>query len=157
MSKVKSRASLSKVCRRARRLDQRGISLVESIVGMVITIITVVGLAHLFGNGRALINHHEVARAAYAVAQQRLELLARTASMGDLTVGTHPDTLLPFVYEGASRGSENWVVVWFDDPLDGQGAGDLNPNDLKRVTVTVAWGQGTAKDTVRVTRFFPAG
>ena len=154
---MKSKALRSRVCRHVRRLDQRGISLVESVVGMVITVITVVGLAHLFGNGRALINHSEVARAAYAVAQQRLELLARTATAGDLTVGTHPDTLLPFVYEGASMGSENWVVAWFDDPLDGQGAGDLSPNDVKRVTVTVAWSQGSASDTVRVTRFFPAG
>ena len=124
---------------------------------MVITVITVVGLAHFFGSGRALINHYEVARAAYAVAEQRLELLARTQTPGDLTVGTHPDTLNPFVYEGAIMGTESWSVVWFDDPLDGQGGSDLSPNDLKRVTVMVTWGRGSETDTVRVTRFFPAG
>src|SRR5262249_53341692 len=146
---VKPRIAWGQASRRI-RLDQRGISLIESVVALVIVVITVVGLAHLFGSGRAIINHYEVARAAYAAAQQRLELLTRTATSSDLSVGAHPDTLNPFAYQGVRVGSEGWTVTWYDDPVDGQGGADTNPNDLKLVTVTVSWGNGFEADTVRV-------
>jgi len=142
--------------RRAPREGPGGFSLVEVLVGIVVTGITVVGLAHLFGNGRALINHYEVARAAYGVAQQRFELLGRTGTSADLSVGSHPSTPNAFAYGGATIGTESWTVAWYDDPIDGTGVGDSNPNDLKRVAVSVRWGQGVEADSVRLTRLFPA-
>jgi membrane-bound lytic murein transglycosylase len=50
-------------------------------------------------------------------------------------------------------GQESWTVGWVDDPSDGvQGAGDLNWNDLKRITVTVTYAQGADTDSVQLTR-----
>lgn len=133
-----------------------GFSLVEMIVSILITVIAVVGLAHLFGTGRALINHYEVARAACGVAQQRLELLGRTGTSADLTIGIHPGTPNPFVYGNATIGTESWTVTWYDDPVDGAGAGDPDPHDLKLVALSVRWGQGAETDSVRLTRLFPS-
>jgi hypothetical protein len=128
----------------------------EVLASLVITVIAVVGLASLFGNGRALINHYEVARAAYGVAQQRLELLGAAGTASDLSIGTHPGTPNAFVYGGATIGTESWTVTWYDDPIDGAGVSDSNPNDLKRVSEVVRWGQGAVVDSVKLTRFFPA-
>jgi len=141
------------------RIPQRGadgFSLIEVLVSILITVISVVGLASLFGNGRALINHYEVARAANGVAQQRFELLGRTGTSGDLSIGSHPSTPNPFVYGGATIGTESWTVAWYDDPIDRTGVADSNPNDLKLVAVSVKWGQGAQADSVRLTRLFPA-
>src|SRR5436309_7521639 len=76
--------------RRSPRGAPGGFTLIEMVVSILITLITVVGLAHLFGSGRALINHYEVARAAGSAAQQRLEVLARTGTSADLSIGSHP-------------------------------------------------------------------
>ncbi len=142
--------------RRAPNGESGGFSLVEVLVGIIVTSITIVGLAHLFGNGRALINHYEVARAAYGVAQQRFELLGRTGTSADLSIGLHPGTPNSFAYGGANLGTESWSVAWYDDPIDGTGIGDTNPNDLKLVAVSVRWGQGVEADSVRLTRLFPS-
>jgi len=142
--------------RRAPREGPGGFSLVEVMVGIIVTSITIVGLAHLFGNGRALINHYEVARAACGVAQQRFELLGRTGTSSDLSIGSHPSTPNSFGYGGATIGTESWTVAWYDDPIDGTGLLDGNPNDLKLVAVSVRWGQGVEADSVRLTRLFPA-
>ena len=135
--------------------NSRGFSLIEVVVSSVVTIIAVMGLAHLFGIGRALINHDEVARAADGVAQQRFELLARLSpSSGDLVVGTHQDTVTAFTFQGVKVGTQTWTVAWFDDPLDGLGAIDPNPKDLKRVTVMVKWGKGVEADSLNIVRLF---
>ena len=140
--------------RRAPREGPGGFSLIEVLVGLVITVIAVVGLAHLFGNGRGLIDHYEVARAATGAVQQRFDLLRGAGTASDLSVGSHPSTPNPWAYEGATIGTERWTVAWYDDPIDGTGVGDSNPNDLKLVTVIVKWGQGTNADSVRVSRLF---
>ena len=140
----------------APRREPRGFSLIEVMVGLLIMIIAVVGLARLFGGGRALINHYEVARVAYGIAQQRLELLGGAGTSSDLSIGTHPSTPNSFVYRGATIGTESWTVAWYDDPIDGTGVADSNPHDLKLVSVKVQWGQAVEADSVKLTRFFPA-
>lgn len=124
---------------------------------MVIAIVAVLGLAHSFGAGRALVDRYSTARAALAHAQGRLDSLAILATpthdpnSGDLTPGTHNvATPLPI---GKTIGSQWWVVAWVDDPVDGvAGGGDSNPQDYKRVTYYVAWDHGGIRDTVILTR-----
>ena len=140
--------------RRSPRGAPGGFTLIEMVVSILITLITVVGLAHLFGSGRALINHYEVARAAGSAAQQRLEVLARTGTSADLSIGSHPSTPNAFAYGGGVIGTESWTATWYDDPVDGTGAADSNPNDLKLVVVTVRWGQDVEADSVSFSRFF---
>ena len=133
-------------------LGQRGFSLIEVMVAMVIAVIAVLGLAHSFGAGRALIDRYETARAASALVEGHLETLASLATrdLSDpaLSVGTHGPA--PVTLSGDRVGEESWFVEWVDDPLDG--AGDPDPNDYKRVTVAITWTQGAVADTVQLTR-----
>lgn len=140
-------------------LGQRGFSLIEVMVAMVIAVIAVLGLAHSFGAGRALIDRYETARAASALVEGRVETLASLATRDlfdpALTEGTHGPA--PITLSGDRTGDESWFVEWVDDPLDGlAGPGDPDPNDYKRVTVAITWTQGATSDTVQLTRILRA-
>ncbi len=123
----------------------------EVIVATVVATIAVIGLAYSFSLGRSFIDRFEVARAALAEAQRRMEtLVVAQVDSPDLTVGTHPALPMPFSYEGRAMGSEIWTVTWFDDP------GTIGTTqDLKRVTVRIQWPSGSITDSVSVTRLFP--
>lgn len=117
------------------------------MVAAVIAVLAVIGLAHTFGLGRAFINRFEVARAALGAAQERLELLQVTPrSSADFS----PDSLhvRPFTHFGRQVGTEEWAVTWYDDPAM------PGTNDLKRVTVTVRWIQGSLADSLSLSRLF---
>jgi prepilin-type N-terminal cleavage/methylation domain-containing protein len=130
--------------------EERGFSLMEVIVATVIATVAVLGLAHSFGTGRALIDRYERARVATALVQGRLESLASLATRNPsdpaLSVGTHGPALVSVGADGV--GLESWSVVWVDDPLDGLGGAD----DYERVTVSITWNWGTVADTVQLTR-----
>ena len=136
-----------------RPLDQRGFSLMEVIVAMVIAVIAVLGLAHSFAAGRSLIDRYETARTALAYAQGRVETLAGLAAHqpGDasLATGWHGPTPVNL---GSRTGGERWFVEWKDDPVDKLGPLDATPNDYKRVTMYVFWTQGSNTDTVSLAR-----
>lgn len=120
--------------------DQRGFSLMEAVVATAIAVIAVLGLAHSFGMGRALIVRYEIGRAALGVASRRMETLA---AQSPLTLPAPSADSVAFVYKGSAIGMESWTVQWVDDPYDGTGIADNvgGPNDLKRVTVSVRFAQ----------------
>jgi prepilin-type N-terminal cleavage/methylation domain-containing protein len=129
---------------------QRGFSLIEAIVATAIAVIAVLGMAHTFGMGRALVSRYEIGRAALGVAQARLEGFA---SHTPAAIVTPAADSVAFIYKGVTRGMEVWTVAWEDDPSDGTGGADTNgPNDLKRVTVQVHWGIGDDVNRVTLTR-----
>ena len=122
------------------RTDQRGFSLMEAVVATAIAVIAVLGLAHSFGMGRALIVRYEIGRAALGVATLRMETMA---AQSPLTLPAPSADSTAFVYKGTPIGMESWTVQWVDDPYDGTGVADNSggPNDLKRVTVSVRFAQ----------------
>jgi hypothetical protein len=124
----------------------------EVMVATVIAVIAVVGLAHSFGMGRALINRHENARDALALAQQRLEfLLGLPQDNPDLTPNVAHGG--PIQLHDTINGTESWTVIWVDDPIDGLGSGDLSGvNDYKRVTVTISWIEASVPEQVQLSR-----
>jgi Tfp pilus assembly protein PilV len=126
---------------------EAGFSLMEAIVATVIATVAVVGLAYTFGQGRALINRFEMARAALGVAQQRLELLHVEPRTSD-AFSTDSLHVRPFVHAGRQAGFEEWAVSWYDDPST------PTANDLKKVTVIVRWTQGSLSDSVSLSRLF---
>jgi prepilin-type N-terminal cleavage/methylation domain-containing protein len=126
-------------------LDERGFSLVEVIVASIVAVIAVMGLAHSFGMGRALIDRHESARDALALVQQRLEFLANVSSGNpDLDFGTKGPNVIQI--NDAVTGNETWTVQPVDDPVNGAG------NDYKRITVTISWMTAGITDQIQLSR-----
>jgi prepilin-type N-terminal cleavage/methylation domain-containing protein len=133
---------------------ERGFTLVEVVVASVIAVIAVLGLAHSFGMGRALVDRFENGRDALALVQQRLERLsALNPSHPDLAIGMHGAGTI--VINDAVSGTESWIVAWVDDPVDGVGGGDLTgPNDYKRATVSISWNQFGFTEAIQLSRIF---
>jgi len=133
---------------------ENGFTLMEVIIALVITVIAVMGLAYSFSTGRTLIDRFAYSRAALGIAQGRMERLSMLSpSDVALSVG------LPHVSSTIVNGqvfTERWTVQWVDDPIDGTGGADVNPNDLRRVTLDVYFQQGMLTDTLRLTRLFSA-
>ena len=133
---------------------ERGVGLMEVVVATVIAVIAVVALAYSFGTGRGLVNRFEIARVALAAAQRRMEMLsALPATATELALGRHPGSgTFDVQVDGRTVVVESWQVDGYDDPANGTHSGNI---DLKRVTVTVAWGQLGPNESVTLTRFFP--
>ena len=133
----------------------RGFSLIEVMVAAVISVIAIVGLAYSFSAGRGLIDRYATARDALEAAERRLETLAMQAlqdpATADLGAGSHGP--LGLTLNQNQTGSEVWRVEWVDDPVDDAG-GDADPNDYKRVTVSVRWSQAGIQDSVTLSRSF---
>jgi Tfp pilus assembly protein PilV len=129
-------------------LNERGFSLMEALTGATISVIAVLGLAHSFGVGRALVNRYEVARAALSEAQAQLEALTLVPS-GDATLAigyTSPPT--PFRYEGVTLGSSYWSVTAYDEPSLG------GTSNLKHVVMVVRWRQNDRTDSLSLERLW---
>ena len=135
-------------------LDQDGFTLIEVITASLIAVIAVTGLAFTFSAGRGLVDRYAVARDGLAAAQQRMERLSilglKDPGNADLAPGNHGP--LPRPLNGNMSGSEQWSVAWVDDPADGTGGGDANPQDYKLVTVEVRWTSGAVQDSIRLSR-----
>ena len=131
-------------------MNERGFSLMEAMMGAVISVIAVLGLAYTFGVGRALVDHYSVSRAALAKAEGRVELLTlEDAAISPLLAVGYVSATTPFVFEAATIGSESWRVTGYDVPTL---PGALN---LRLATVTVRWQQGGRADSVSLARLFP--
>ena len=135
------------------RLGESGFSLMEAIVATVIAVIAALGLAYSFGIGRANVNRFETARVADARAQGRMEhlsmLMTHDPTILDLQAGLHPDTLLPFEFNGTVVGHEYWRI----DTVPPAAPATIRPK-MALLTVEVAWAMGGVADTARYTRLF---
>jgi len=129
-------------------LNERGFSLMEALTSATISVIAVLGLAHTFAMGRALVDRYEVARVALSEAESQLESLTLLPA-GDPTLAIgYKSPATPFLYQGATLGNENWRVVAYDEPhLPGYA-------NLKRVVVTVRWKQGSRTDSLSLERLW---
>jgi Tfp pilus assembly protein PilV len=129
-------------------LNERGFSLMEALTSATISVIAVLGLAHTFAMGRSLVDRYEVARFALSEAESQLEALT-VRPVGDATLAVgYASPATPFIYQGATLGSQYWQVVAYDEPhLPGSA-------NLKRVVMTVRWQQGSRPDSVSLERLW---
>ena len=112
------------------RPHERGASLIELMIALVVLSLGILGVARLFPAGARAQLSDRMMTAAGNHAQEKLEELSRLGwSDAALTVGRHP----PGIATEALGTSGNWqrfyVVSTLPAPLD----------NLKKVTVTVGW------------------
>lgn len=136
----------------------RGFSLIEVMVATIIAVIAVLGLAHTFATGRALINRYEVARDAMGAAQRELEVLGTVSLTSDSLNADAPQPVGgPFAVSLSEwqNGTVEWRSDWVDDPADDGGGADPEPHDYRRVTMVVRW-TNAISDSVVLSRIFMA-
>ncbi|NOT32624.1 MAG: prepilin-type N-terminal cleavage/methylation domain-containing protein [Candidatus Eisenbacteria bacterium] len=139
-----------------------GFTLTEVLVALLISVITVVGLAHTFGIGRGLIDRYATSRDALGAAERRIETLQMqamqdsAANFTDLTPGSHGPIALTL--NGRTAGVELWLIESIDDTADGISAADVdhNTDDYRLATVRIGWTQAAVTDTLRLTTILPS-
>lgn len=135
---------------------ERGVGLVEVIIATVVGVIAILALAYTFGMGRGLVDRYEAARVALGAAQRRMDILSTLPpTSADLALDQPGVGHGPYAVQmdGRTVAYETWTVVGFHDPTSGTPAGAAM--DLKKVTVSVAWGRRDPGETITLTRLFP--
>ena len=118
--------------------NERGVSLIELMVALVVVSVGVLSVFQLFPVGMRSQSNDRVFSKATHFAQQELERLSGLAYGDvDLTIGTHPLGSPESIAGGFQR---SYVVSTLDEPLE----------NVKKVDVTVTW-SGGAKSTHAVT------
>ena len=130
-------------------MNERGFSLLEAILGTMIAVIAVLGLAYSFGLGRGYIDRYQIERSADFLAQRRMEWLGSLALRTDpaFAIGAHSDPSGTFYYKGTAIGAESWRVEPAPATVPQHGV-------IKQVTVTVNWTEGGFPDSVVYLRAF---
>lgn len=131
---------------RARAGDgARGFSLVELLAALLLTVITVLGIAHTLGLGNGFIDRFATARAALARTTGHLETLR--ARLRDGATIASADSTFPTQLVPGVAGSVRTIAAPVDDPVDGTIPGS---QDYFRVTVVTGWRQGGLTDSIRL-------
>ena len=157
--------------------NQKGLTLLESIVAILILLALVLAVGYTFSEGKGNLERLAWRRAALSEAQSRLEILLHSpdaapldttgpivppggfdASHQSLAVATHTKSGLAL--DGVHPATETWRIWYEDDPADSLYTSphpDLSPWDNKRVAVTVSWNTGisTNVDSVTVESILP--
>lgn len=118
--------------------DQRGVSLVELMVAIVVLAVGVLAVFQLFPVGMRSQNDDRMFSRGTHFAQQELERLSGKAYGDiDLMLGTHPSGSPESLTGGFQR---SYVVEMLDEPME----------NVKKIDVTVTW-SGGKKSTHAVT------
>ena len=122
------------------RVSERGMTMVEMMIALIVLSIGLLGIAAIFPAGRRFSNRDRLLTMASDLALQKMEQI-RTYSYSDanMTVGTHPTV------SGETVGPNNRFVRWW---TVSQIATDLRMADV-RVTWTAA-----RPETARVVTYF---
>jgi prepilin-type N-terminal cleavage/methylation domain-containing protein len=122
---------------------ERGMSLVELLIALLVLSLGILGIARVFPAGSRTQEQDRLLTRANWYAQEQLETLTgRTWSDALLTDGRHPSATSNETLEG---GMQRWYTV---TPMTGK------LDNLKQVVVTVSWsGAGEKTRSVTATSF----
>ncbi len=123
---------------------QKGSGILEVLIATALLVMIFSGLLGVLQLGTKLATDNKGHTGAGALAQEEVEYIKSLpyASVG--TIAGTPSGVLPDS-EQVSINNVNYTrtiyIVYIDDPKDGLGASDNdgNPNDYKRIKVTVSW------------------
>jgi prepilin-type N-terminal cleavage/methylation domain-containing protein len=124
----------------ALRVSERGMTMVEMMVALIVLSIGLLGIAAIFPAGRRFSTRDRMLTTASDLALQKMEQI-RTYSYSDsnLTVGTHPTA------SGENVGPNNRYVRWWTVTQ--------LATDLRMADVRVTW-TATRPETARVVTYF---
>ena len=129
---------MTHACGPERTMDERGVSLIELMVALVVVSIGVLSVFQLFPVGMRSQSNDRIFSKGTHFAQQELERLSGLAYGDvDLTIGTHPPGGPEIIPGGFQR---SYVVSMLAPPME----------NMKMIDVTVTWSAG-AKSTHAVT------
>ena len=147
-------------------MNQRGLSLLEAVVSIVILLTVIMGVAFLFSTGKGNVDRLSWRRAALTQAQLRLEQLLHNPAAADTTASAsnpfnqrvHNGAALKL--DGVRSASEYWYIWYEDDAVDSlktSNPADGYPWDNRRVREVVLWSTGISanKDSVVVESIIP--
>jgi type IV pilus assembly protein PilV len=131
---------VKRVPRQHRRAAERGMTLVEMMISLIVLSIGLLGIAAIFPSGRRFSTRDRVLTTATDLAEQKMEEI-RTYSYSDsnLTVGTHPTAL------GEVVGPNNTYTRWWTVTQIA--------TDLRMADVRVTW-TAERPETARVVTYF---
>ena len=130
----------------APRSDSRGFSLVELLAALMLTVITIMGLAHTLSLGNGFIDRYGTARAALARANWQLEEVRAQVKDGQSVAPI--DSVNAIVIVPGVPGTIRTHVQGVDDPVNGTDASA--PFDYFQVSSIVTWRQGGVTDSIAV-------
>ncbi|HVU75732.1 MAG TPA: carboxypeptidase-like regulatory domain-containing protein [Candidatus Paceibacterota bacterium] len=138
---------------------ERGVTLLDTVVGVSLMLVVFVGIAATFQLGVDVVANNKARASAVALLDERMEYLRSLpyASLG--TVGGVPSGTLAqsesLTLNGMSF-TRRTLIVYADDPKDGSAPTDTTPADYKAVKVDVSWISRTGtRDVYLVSRFEP--
>lgn len=146
----------------ARSSRQRGVTLLDTVVGSALMLVVFVGIAGVFQLSVDVVTNNKARAGAIALANERMEYIRSLAYASVGTVGGIPAGAIAQSETVSSNGvsyTRRTVVLYVDDPKDGISAADTDGVfiDYKIAKVDVAWTSriGTRHITL-VTRLEPA-
>ncbi len=155
--------------RRSRRFgiarNQRGLTMIEIMVSVVVLAIVIAPMFDAFGRGRVMVAHRGEERVALRLIERKVEQLlqaggAASGTDTDITstnmvAGTHPtNSAITLITRGDLDTSNDVIgdltwdvtsVTWTD------AAGTWDDATYKHVVTKLAWPQGAHRDSVSVT------
>ncbi len=118
--------------------NESGFTLTEIMAASAIITIGILGIMIVFNSTLNTQTNMKVRSLATNIATEKVEA-ARTIAYDTLTQEYLAANLGTTATKGGITFTITYTVAFVDDPSDGTGVADLNPNDFKNVQVTVAW------------------
>jgi hypothetical protein len=146
-----------------RCVGERGVTLLDTLVGVALIALVFVGINGAFKLSVDIVSNNKARAGAIALADQRMEYIRSLSYASIGTVGGTPSGSI-LQSESASLNGVTYtrrtVIVYVDDPKDGTGGSDSNhiTTDYKAVKVDVSWSSyyGGTRHIILVTRVSPA-
>jgi type II secretory pathway pseudopilin PulG len=117
---------------------ESGFTVTEIMAAAAILTIGILGVLIVFNSTMNTQTTSKVRTLATNIATEKIEM-ARNVSYANLTQAYLETNAGTYVYRNSINFYIAYAIVFVDDPSDGTGTSDLDPNDFKSVKVTVSW------------------
>ena len=157
--------TLSRSSQLAARSSERGVTLIDTVIGSALVLVAFVGIAGVFQLSIEVVTNNRARAGAIALANEWMEYV-RSLKFDDVgTLGGIPAGVVPQSETVSLNGipyTRRTTIQFVDDPYDGIGAADTFPagapvfTDYKAVRVAISWQSRSGERTVYfVTRVEP--